>query len=135
LAVASHAALDLLDDALIARVAELGAAFRKALREALQDLPLFADIRGDGLIAGIEVKPADHPWLSFDHFGMGDLGHHPTTGLLLCHRLYKRGFFCFVCGHDWRVLRLQPRFNIEAETLTHFVKVVREELEALCQLI
>jgi ornithine--oxo-acid transaminase/putrescine aminotransferase len=65
---------------------------------------------------------------------MEELGGHPTTGLLLCHRLYKRGFFCFVCGHDWRVLRLQPRFNIEPETLTAFIRAAREELELLCSL-
>jgi ornithine--oxo-acid transaminase/putrescine aminotransferase len=65
---------------------------------------------------------------------MGDLAHHPTVGLLLCHRLYKRGFFCFVCGHDWSVLRLQPRFDIPRETLAQFVTVAREELEALSEL-
>jgi acetylornithine/succinyldiaminopimelate/putrescine aminotransferase len=132
--VASHAALDLLDDAMIARVASLGASFRQGLREALADLPLFDEIRGDGLIAGIVLKDSDHPWLSFEHFGMGDLSHHPSVGLLLCHRLYKRGYFCFVCGHDWRVLRLQPRFTIEPEQLARFTRVVREELEALCAL-
>jgi 4-aminobutyrate aminotransferase-like enzyme len=65
---------------------------------------------------------------------MGDLAHHPTVGLLLCRRLYKRGYFCFVCGHDWRVLRLQPRFTIEPEQLARFTRVVREELEELCAL-
>jgi acetylornithine/succinyldiaminopimelate/putrescine aminotransferase len=132
--VASHAALDLLDDALIARVAALGGSFRQGLHEALADLPLFDEIRGEGLIAGIALKDCDHPWLSFEHFGMGDLSHHPTVGLLLCRRLYKRGYFCFVCGHDWRVLRLQPRFTIEPEQLARFTRVVREELEELCAL-
>jgi acetylornithine/succinyldiaminopimelate/putrescine aminotransferase len=132
--VASHAALDLLTDELVARVRELGASFRKGLGEALGDLPLFREIRGDGLIAGIALNNADHPWLSFEHFGMEDLGGHPTAGLLLCHRLYKRGFFCFVCGHDWSVLRLQPRFTIEAETLARFTTIVREELSYLCDL-
>lgn len=132
--VASHAALDLLDDALIARVATLGGSFRQGLCEALADLPLFDEIRGDGLIAGIVLKDSDHPWLSFEHFGMDDLSHHPTVGLLLCRRLYKRGYFCFVCGHDWRVLRLQPRFTIEPEQLARFTRVVREELEELCAL-
>jgi ornithine--oxo-acid transaminase/putrescine aminotransferase len=76
----------------------------------------------------------DHPWLSFEHFGMEELAGHPTTGLLLCHRLYRRGFFCFVCGHDWNVLRLQPRFTIDAEVLESFVEAVRQELEKLCAL-
>jgi acetylornithine/succinyldiaminopimelate/putrescine aminotransferase len=133
-AIASHAALDLLTDELVAHVAKVGAAFRESLREALQHLPLFADVRGAGFIVGIELRPIDHPWLSFQHFGMADLDHHPTTGLLLCHRLYKRGYFCFVCGHDWSVVRLQPRFTIEVEKLTTFVAAVREELAALGEL-
>ncbi len=132
--VAAHAALDLLTDELIARVRELGSNFRKGLSEALGDLPLFSEIRGDGLIAGIALKNADHPWLSFEHFGMEDLSGHPSVGLLLCHRLYKRGFFCFVCGHDWGVLRLQPRFTIEAAKLAEFTSIVRKELEELCAL-
>jgi len=131
---AAHAALDLLDDALIARVGELGAAFRAGLDEALSGLPLFAEVRGAGLIAGIALKDADHPWLSFEHFGMQELAGNPTVGLLLCHRLYKRGFFCLVCGHDWSVLRLQPRFTIDAATLASFTAIVREELTFLCDL-
>lgn len=132
--VASHAALDLLTDSLIARVRELGEGFRSGLSEALSDLPLFDEVRGDGLVVGIALKNTDHPWLSFEHFGMDDLSGHPTVGLLLCHRLYKRGFFCFVCGHDWGVLRLQPRFTIEAAKLAEFTSIVREELTALCAL-
>jgi acetylornithine/succinyldiaminopimelate/putrescine aminotransferase len=132
--VAALAALDLLTDDLITRVRDVGASFRAGLTEALSSLPLFEEIRGEGLIAGIVLKPTDHPWLSFEHFGMDDLSHRPTVGLLLCHRLYKRGYFCFVCGHDWSVLRLQPRFTIAPEALAAFTRVAREELEFLCNL-
>jgi acetylornithine/succinyldiaminopimelate/putrescine aminotransferase len=132
--VAAHAALDLLTDELITRVRDEGASFRAGLTEALSPLPLFEEIRGEGLIAGIVLKPTEHPWLSFEHFGMEDLAHRPTVGLLLCHRLYKRGYFCFVCGHDWSVLRLQPRFTIASEALATFTRVAREELEFLCNL-
>jgi acetylornithine/succinyldiaminopimelate/putrescine aminotransferase len=132
--VAADAALDLLTDDLIARVERIGAEFRRRLSEALGPLPLFAEVRGAGLAVGIALRPVDHPWLSFEHFGMEELAGHPTTGLLLCHRLYRRGFFCFVCGHDWNVLRLQPRFTIDAEVLESFVEAVRQELEKLCAL-
>lgn len=132
--VAAHAALDLLTDSLLARVRELGSSFRRGLTEALAGLALFDEIRGDGLAVGIALKGADHPWLSFEHFGMDDLSGHPSVGLLLCHRLYKRGFFCFVCGHDWSVLRLQPRFTIDPERLAEFTSIVREELQELCAL-
>jgi acetylornithine/succinyldiaminopimelate/putrescine aminotransferase len=132
--VAAHAALDVLSDELIARVRDVGAGFRGALAEALGGLPLFAEIRGDGLIAGVALKASDHPWLSFEHFGMQDLSGRPTVGLLLCHRLYRRGYFCFVCGHDWSVLRIQPRFTIEPAELAEFTRVIREELGQLCEL-
>jgi acetylornithine/succinyldiaminopimelate/putrescine aminotransferase len=133
--IAAHAALDLLTDDLIARVRSAGDAFRNGIQESLKDLPLFDSVRGAGLVVGIALRPTDHPWLSFEHFGMGDLSHQSTVGLLLCHRLYKRGFFCFVCGHDWGVLRLQPRFTIDDDTLATFTRVIREELEYLCQLV
>ena len=133
--VAGIAALEILSDELIERVHRIGDEFRQNLSKALEGLPLFVEVRGKGLIVGIQLKPSDHPWLSFEHFGMENLADHPTTGVLLCHRLYKRGFFCFVCGHDWSVLRIQPRFNIETEKLSEFVRVVREELEYLCNLV
>src|SRR5262249_50401063 len=125
---------DLLSDELICRVAAVGEHFRRRLREALGGLPLFAEVRGVGLIVGIAVRPAGHPWLSFEHFGLGELGGRPTTGLLLCHRLYRRGYFGFVCGHDWAVLRLQPRFFIETQRLDAFADACREELAYLGEL-
>ena len=130
--VAAHAALDLLTDELVARVHAVGARFRASISDALASMPLFDEVRGEGLTVGIALRESDHPWLSFEHFGLEGLGGHPTIGLLLCHRLYKRGYFCFVCGHDWRVLRLQPRFDVPEAGLDAFVAVLREELERLC---
>jgi acetylornithine/succinyldiaminopimelate/putrescine aminotransferase len=133
--VAALAALDLLDDALLARVRAVGDRFRADLARALAGRPLFEEVRGAGLVVGITVKPADHPWLSFAHFGFEDLAERPTTGLLLCHRLYRRGFFCFVCGHDWRTLRLQPRLDIPTERLDELVACIGEEMDYLCSLV
>jgi acetylornithine/succinyldiaminopimelate/putrescine aminotransferase len=132
--VAALAALQLLTDELLATITTSGEHLRQSLREALGSLPLFDEVRGVGLVAGLAIEPSDHPWLSFDHFGLGELSGKPTTGLLLCHRLYRRGWFCFVCGHDWRVLRLQPRFDIPRERLDAFVSAAHQELEALCRL-
>jgi acetylornithine/succinyldiaminopimelate/putrescine aminotransferase len=132
--VAALAALGLLTDELIAEVGHTRERFRAELSAAMSDLPLFAEVRGDGLVVGIALHPLQHPWLSFEHFGLPALAEQPTTGLLLCHRLYRRGYFCFVCGHRWSVLRLQPRFNIEPERLSEFVRACREELAFLCEL-
>lgn len=126
--VAGLAALELLTDELIARVAEQGARFRAALATRLAPHPLFEDVRGEGLLVGVGLKPSDHPWLSFEHFGVDGLADQPSVGVIVCHRLYKRGFYVFACGHDWRILRLLPRYTIEAATLDRFVDVLDAEL-------
>ncbi|WP_428268318.1 aspartate aminotransferase family protein [Haliangium sp.] len=133
--VAGHAALDLLTDELMERNRTLGERFRAALSERLARHELFDEVRGAGMIAGIALRAVDHPWLSFEHFGLDGLADQPTTGVILCYRLYKRGYYGFVCGHDWRVLRLLPRFNILEKTLDELVDHVDEELEKLCALI
>ncbi len=132
--VAALAALDLLTDELIARVGRVGDRFRARLAEALRRHELFVQVRGAGLLVGVELRPSDHPWLSFEHFGVPQLADQPTIGVLLCHRLYKRGFYCFACGHDWRILRVLPRFTIPEEHLDNFVAAIDEELEYLCNL-
>jgi acetylornithine/succinyldiaminopimelate/putrescine aminotransferase len=133
--VAALAALELLTDELIARVATVGARFRARLAETLARHALHDQVKGAGLLVGIALRPSDHPWLSFEHFGVSALADQPTIGVLLCHRLYKRGFYCFTCGHDWRILRVLPRFTIPEATLDAFVAAVDEELEYLCSLV
>jgi acetylornithine/succinyldiaminopimelate/putrescine aminotransferase len=130
--VAALAALDLLTDELIARVGQVGDRFRGRLAAALARHELFVQVKGAGLLVGVELRPSDHPWLSFEHFGVEALADQPTTGVLLCHRLYKRGFYCFACGHDWRILRVLPRFTIPEDVLDTFVTSIDEELEYLC---
>ncbi len=129
--VAALAALDLLTDELIQRIRDVGARFRDALREGLGGSPLFEEVRGEGLMIGVALKAIEHPWLSFEHFGFPDLADHAATAPLLCHRLYRHGFFAYPCGHDWRILRLQPRFDIPEETLAAFVSACRQELDFL----
>ncbi|MBK9030315.1 MAG: aspartate aminotransferase family protein [Myxococcales bacterium] len=132
--VAALATLDLLTDELIADVARRGVEFRARLTEALATCPLFVETRGAGFMIGVQLRQPSHPWLSFEHFGMPELAHLPTIGPLLCYRLYRRGFFAFVCGHDWSILRLQPRFDIPDERLAAFATACREELDVLDQL-
>jgi acetylornithine/succinyldiaminopimelate/putrescine aminotransferase len=126
--VAALAALELLDDACIARVCEIGGSFKRRLAERLASSPLVREVRGAGFMLGVALRDMDHPWLSFEHFGYAGLGDRSVMAPLLCHRLYARGFFCFTCGHDWSVFRLQPRFDVPGERLEEFVDAVVEEL-------
>lgn len=126
--VAGLAVLDLLTDDAIARVARLGAWLRAQLQARLSRHALFDDLRGEGLLVGIGLHATDHPWLSFEHFGVDGLADQPSVGVIVCHRLYKRGFYAFACGHDWRILRILPRFNIPEDVLARFVDVIDAEV-------
>lgn len=133
--VAGLAALDVLTDDLVARVARVGATFRAELERALRGNPLVEEIRGEGLMLGVKLKDPQVPWLSFEHFGFGELAAEGRSVIspVLCHRLYRHGFFCFTCGHDWSVFRLQPRYEIAEETLSRFADLLRAELDALAE--
>jgi len=133
-AVAGLATLELLTDGLIGRVREGGALFRRELEARLAGSPLFVEVRGEGYMVGIKLRQPDHPWLTFEHFGYPQLAGQSVVAPLVCHRLYRRGFFAFSCGHDWSVLRLQPRFEIPFEKLTALAKAIREELDYLDRL-
>ena len=132
--VAALATLEILTDELIATCRRRGAFFEERLEAGLTGNRLFSHVRGEGLMRGVALADLDHPWLSFDHFGYPDLEDHCLTGPLVCHRLYGRGFFAFPCGHDWSVLRLQPRLDVDEDTLAGFVTALSEELAHLAAL-
>lgn len=133
-AVAGIAAMELLTDPLIAEARAKGERFRAQLTATLADSPLFAEVRGEGLMCGVKLKDFSNKWLSFETFGFAGLEGRPAIGPILASRLYKRGYYAFVCGHDWSILRLQPRLNIEPEKLDHFATALRQELAFLEEL-
>lgn len=127
-AVAGLAALELLTDDLVRRVRDQGALLRERLERTLAPHRLVREVRGAGFMLGVALNAPDHPWLSFEHFGFPELAHQPVTSPLICHRLYRRGFFCFTCGHDFGVFRIQPRFDIPPERLDALVDAIAEEV-------
>ncbi|MDI1428833.1 aspartate aminotransferase family protein [Polyangium sorediatum] len=133
--VAALAMLDLLSPEVLAVAKTRGDHFQAALGRGLAGSPLVVEVRGAGLIAGVELTATDHPWLSFEHFGMEELHGHSPIGLLVCHRMYKRGYYCFVCGHRWNTLRLQPRLDISEAEIDAFVAALRAEIDSIAELV
>lgn len=129
--VAGLATLELLTDDVIAGNAARGARLRATLEQRLARHALYDEVRGAGVLIGVALRATDHPWLTFEHFGAEALADQPTVGVIVCHRMYKRGYYCFCCGHDWRILRILPRFNIDDAVLDRFVDALDEELEML----
>ncbi|MDH5490511.1 MAG: aminotransferase class III-fold pyridoxal phosphate-dependent enzyme [Myxococcales bacterium] len=131
--IAALRTLELVDEDLLAGNRRKGEQLRRALEARLSTNPLFDHVRGEGMMLGLVLEPIDHPWLSFEHFGYPSLEGRSLVAPLLCRRLYARGFFTFPCGHDWGVVRIQPRYGIEEEALERFVDACAEELEQLAE--
>lgn len=135
-AVAGIATLELLTDEVIQDAAIRGAALRSKFEAEVGNHPLVEEIRGEGFMLGLKLRTLDHPWLGFEHFGFEEIAREGRASVapLLCFRLHRHGLFCFTCGHDWSVFRLQPRFGIDDATLDRLVAKTREELDYLNEL-
>lgn len=129
--VASLAALECLDDEQLREVRTRGQAFREALERWVSSSPLVEAIRGEGLLWGIELRQPDHPYFQFGYLGLPELDAYPAVGMLAVHRLYRAGFLTHVCGHAWRVLRVQPPFTTTSEELVTFARALRASLDYL----
>jgi acetylornithine/succinyldiaminopimelate/putrescine aminotransferase len=129
---AALATLELLTEEVMSRTRRVGAAFLANLREAIGGSPLVRDIRGEGLLVGIETGNARAPHLSFEGLGRPELRHRGSAvGGILSAFLVHGGFFVMFCSHDWNVLRLQPQLDIGEDRLAAFTGVLRASLERL----
>lgn len=134
-AVAALATLELLTDEAAAHAQERSVQLEGVLAGAADAFPgLVADVRGRGLIWGVELGVVEHPYLTFEYLGLSEFEDRPAAALVLAHRLYRQGYITAVCGHDWRTLRLQPRLDISEAAVDRFGATVREELTWLQEL-
>ena len=96
---AALATLDVVDDpSFLAGVRRRGDALFAALRAALADTPVVERISGCGLLGGIELREAAHPWLRWESLGLGELAEHPVAGALVVERLSRRRILAQVCA-------------------------------------
>jgi len=101
------ATLDALSrDALPERAARVGDAFREALARALAANPRVREVRGAGMMIGI------------------DLGSERGAAVSLCQRLLRRGYLASTGGGGREVLVLTPPLTISEALLDGFVRAV-----------
>ena len=110
---AAMAFLDALDrDGLVSRAAQLGRSTLAKLEKALREVPIVEDIRGRGLILGIQLH--------------ADPGF--PTGPELAERMLRRGIILLPAGARGEVLEMAPPLNIPERLVDHAVEVLREVL-------
>jgi ornithine--oxo-acid transaminase len=124
---AGLATLDVLEDERLgARSTKAGMELQQRLAEALSGYEMVKEVRGKGLLLGIEFVPPRRLALRapFEAFARV---HPAMFGQILVMRLFRSwGFLTQVCGNDFMVLKVAPPLTVSSEQMTEFVAAIRD---------
>ncbi len=129
---AGLATLDVLEhEHLGERAGSMGGYLRERLREALAGYEMVQEIRGIGLLNGIQFTAPRKLSLRvpFETF----LNIHPAVfGQLVVMRLFHdHGILTQICGNNFMVLKAAPPLIVEERQVEEFVRAVREAVDLM----
>jgi ornithine--oxo-acid transaminase len=127
---AGLATLDVLQrEELGTRALHLGEDFRAKLRRELAGFDMVNEVRGMGLLNGIEFVPPKK--LAFRVLYEAFNKIHPAMfGQILVMRMFReKGILTQICGNNFMVLKAAPPLMVTAEQLDEFVEGIRDVVE------
>jgi ornithine--oxo-acid transaminase len=121
----------LLQEGLIERANSVGMELRYRLREALEPYEMVKDVRGEGMLTGIEFQaPRSLSMrMSFEAF---KAVHPGLFGQILVMRLFKdKDILTQICGNNFMVLKVAPPLIVSEAQLDHCVESIRSVVETV----
>jgi putrescine aminotransferase len=79
------------------------------------------NIRGQGLLIGIEFRPNQHPWLEWQNLGLDEFAGYNAIPSLIMKQLFKNKIITGLSGHNWNVLKLEPPLTISMNQIDCFL--------------
>lgn len=127
---AALATLEVLEtEGLGERAIEAGSYLRARLTEALGGYEMVKEIRGAGLLMGIEFQPPRQLRLRIPYEAFGAI-HAGMFGQIVVMRLFRdAGFLTQVCGNNFMVLKVAPPLVVSETQMEAFVAAVRDVVE------
>src|ERR1700686_444961 len=111
------------------RSIEAGNYLQARLTEALRDFEMVKEVRGMGLLMGIEFKAPSSLRLRFPYKAFAAV-HPPLFGQIVVMRLFRdSGFLTQICGNNFMVLKVAPPLVVTDAQLDGFVSAVRDVVE------
>ncbi len=126
------ATLDVLEgEALGPRAEHLGELLRSRLRERLAKYDIVKEVRGLGLLSGIEFQPPPGlalrvPFEAFKRIHPGMFGQMIVMRLFRDHRILTQ-----MCGNNFLVLKAAPPLTVTEEQLGRFVEAMGSVVESM----
>src|ERR1035437_5772719 len=127
---AGLATLDVLQrEELGSRALRLGESFRAKLRRELAGFDMVNEVRGMGLLSGIEFVPPKK--LAFRVLYEAFYRIHPAMfGQIVVMRMFReKGILTQICGNNFMVLKAAPPLMVTSEQLDEFVEGIRDVVE------
>lgn len=117
------------DENLVANSAERGRQLQEGLKARLAGHPLVREVRGRGLLVGIELGPADSGWANAFTRPIVRKVSKSVFGQWASLKLLERGILCQPASQQWNVLRLEPPLTVKPADIERVVAAVGEILE------
>ena len=127
---AGLATLDVLErEQLGSHALELGESFRARLRCELAGFDMVKEVRGMGLLSGIEFVPPKK--LMFRTLYEAFYRIHPAMfGQIIVMRMFReKNILTQICGNNFMVLKAAPPLMVTSEQLDEFVEAIRTVVE------
>jgi ornithine--oxo-acid transaminase len=127
---AGLATIDVLErESLGERAARLGEVLRERLRDALSPYEMVKEVRGIGMLSGIEFAPPRQlrlraPFEAFRHIYPGMFGQ------VIVMRMFRdKGMLTQICGNNFMVLKVAPPLIAKEEDLDDFISAIAEVVD------
>ena len=126
---AGLATLDVLEREQLASRVAVGEDFRAKLRRELADFDMVNDVRGMGLLSGIDFVPPKK--LAFRAMYEAFNKIHPAMfGQIVVMRMFReKGILTQICGNNFMVLKAAPPLIVTESQLDQFVDGIRDVIE------
>jgi ornithine--oxo-acid transaminase len=127
---AALATLQVLEDQELGqRSIAAGQYLQAQLRGALRDFEMVKEVRGVGLLMGIEFQAPRQLRLRIPYEGFGAV-HPAMFGQIVVMRLFRDfGFLTQICGNNFMVLKVAPPLVVTDAQLDAFVLAIRDVVE------
>jgi ornithine--oxo-acid transaminase len=107
----------------------MGRLLRHSLAEALRDHEMFAEVRGLGMLNGIEFRKPHSLKLRLPFESFRKI-HEGMFGQIIVGKLFReRNFLTQMCGNNFMVLKVAPPLVVTEEQIEAFIFAVRHVME------
>lgn len=122
--------LEIIDaEELVTRSQARGAQLLAGLQQRLHGHPLIKEIRGRGLLVGIEFGPTGSGWMNRLAPGMVEKLTESMFGQWVAVKMLEAGILCQPTSSRWNVLRLQPPLTISENEIEFVVETLVKVLD------